>query len=544
MHRRLIQRLLTLGFLVFFSLPAFGQYTRDKAARKKIDEAVNQHYLATDFDKAEGVLLGTVKACEDKCSPQTLARAWMYVGIIRGSGRSDQAGAQEAFAKAVALDPSVALDEALATPETKETFAAAGGTAGGGGPAPVPAEEAAAGTDDGDIPADVAGTMDCTPGPQQVETRRPIPIECRSGEDPAQIEVRYKGFGSSSWHSVMLRKSGDGYRGEIPCDATRISGDLLWYARAKDSEGDVVDNFGTKNEPASFEIVTATSEPPPAFPGEEPPARCADTADCPPDFPGCGNDEPAGAVCDTDSDCATGSCVDGVCEAAQEEDKGYKKIWVGVHVAQDFLFFPSGTDVCDPGSDYSCFEAGTITPYPKPDINELPLPGTDVNGGTVAGTTRFMGSFDYAFTPNITGGVRVGFAIGGPPENFLPIHGELRGTYFFRGLDKIGFRPYVHLGGGVAEVAGKVPATVRTCIEPDPALGDELPSNAGQCQEGTEELEVDVYRNTGRPFVTAGGGLVYAFSKSFGLQLNLNAMLMFGASGFALQPSGGVVLGL
>jgi hypothetical protein len=85
-YRRLSLRLLCL--LLTLALPASAQFTRDNAANKKIDEAINEHYLATDFDKAEGVLTGTVTACGDKCSPGVLARAWMYVGIVRGSGKN------------------------------------------------------------------------------------------------------------------------------------------------------------------------------------------------------------------------------------------------------------------------------------------------------------------------------------------------------------------------------------------------------------------------------------------------------------------------
>ncbi|HET9953066.1 MAG TPA: hypothetical protein VFQ61_01110, partial [Polyangiaceae bacterium] len=79
---RLSLRQLMLAFVVFTAFPAQAQYTRDAAANRKIDEAINTHYLATDFDKAEAVLTGTIKACDDKCSPQTLAKAWMYVGIV------------------------------------------------------------------------------------------------------------------------------------------------------------------------------------------------------------------------------------------------------------------------------------------------------------------------------------------------------------------------------------------------------------------------------------------------------------------------------
>ena len=50
MYRRLSLRLLCL--LLTLALPASAQFTRDNAANKKIDEAINEHYLATDFDKA------------------------------------------------------------------------------------------------------------------------------------------------------------------------------------------------------------------------------------------------------------------------------------------------------------------------------------------------------------------------------------------------------------------------------------------------------------------------------------------------------------
>ncbi|HEX6272671.1 MAG TPA: hypothetical protein VFZ53_06525, partial [Polyangiaceae bacterium] len=65
--------------LSLLALPAQAQFTRDAAANKKIDEAINQHYVATDFEKAEGVLLGTINACADKCSPAVFGKAWMYV---------------------------------------------------------------------------------------------------------------------------------------------------------------------------------------------------------------------------------------------------------------------------------------------------------------------------------------------------------------------------------------------------------------------------------------------------------------------------------
>src|SRR5262245_52882013 len=98
--------------------------TRDAAAKREISKAIDQ-YLKMKFPDAEERLLGVIKACEDKCSASTIASAWMYVGVVRGSGMEDQASAREAFADALAADPGVVLDDAMATPETRGSFDAA-----------------------------------------------------------------------------------------------------------------------------------------------------------------------------------------------------------------------------------------------------------------------------------------------------------------------------------------------------------------------------------------------------------------------------------
>src|SRR5688572_25213165 len=74
----------------------------NEQANKQIDDAINTHYASADINLAEKKLLDVVKACASTCSRNVLARAWMYVGIVRGSGRDDVAGAQEAFRAAKA----------------------------------------------------------------------------------------------------------------------------------------------------------------------------------------------------------------------------------------------------------------------------------------------------------------------------------------------------------------------------------------------------------------------------------------------------------
>lgn len=584
MYRRLSIRLLCLALITFFTLPAFAQYTRDNAATKKIDEAINEHYLATDFDKAEGVLTGTITACAEKCSPAVLAKAWMYVGIVRGSGKSDQAGAKEAFQKAFSTDPAVKLDTQLATPETQKTFEGLGG-----GGAAVPAETPKAATPANEDAGDKGG-LKCTPDVRELQTRRPIPFECNSDEEVAGMEIRYLPFGGDTWKTVKMKKTGDAFRGEVPCDATGLAGSLKLYVRARDASGDNVDSFGSKAKPVEFTTSETSSMEPPSYPGEAAPTRCLAKEECPPDFPGCGagalhgnkeagvacggskeckegllcNDGTceAAPACETNADCSSGSCVDNKCSPGEEEapTSSYKKNWIGLHFAQDIAVM-GGTNVC--GGDartnqgYACYESGSSdVPY-----NGDPYPGAGIATGTVVATRRILLSFDHAFMPNLTVGARVGFAFsGGPPAgknlkpdgsvdtpgtNFLPFHAELRAAYWFGkgALGKKGLRPYVHVGGGVAQVDAKVKVQISDCTPlPDPAY--ERCVNGGSTPGLTpQRKEVDAWRKMGQGFVTLGGGVVYAFKENIGAQLNVNLMYMLPTSGPVIQPSLGIVYG-
>ena len=575
MYRRLSIRLLCLALMTFFTLPAFAQYTRDNAANKKIDEAINEHYLATDFDKAEAVLTGTINACAEKCSPAVLAKAWMYVGIVRGSGKSDQGGAKEAFQKALSTDPAVKLDTQLATPETQKTFEGLGGSGAAAASEPKTAPAAAPANDD----AGDKGGVKCTPEVRELETRRPLPMECTSDEEVASMEIRYKAFGDDTWKSVKMKKVNDAFRGEVPCEANGAAGTLKVYVRAKDATGETVDSFGSKAKPIEYATSETSSAEAPSYPGEQAPQRCVAKEECPPNFPGCGgsargnkdwgvacdnsmeckeglmcNDGTceAAPACEKDADCESGSCVENKCSVGAGDSGGgssYKKNWLGLHFAQDIAIM-GGTNVC--GSDaranqgYACYEAGSSdVPF-----NNEPYPGAGIATGTVVATRRILVSFDRAFTPNITLGLRAGFAFsGGPPAGkdassagtkFLPFHGELRLAYWFGkgALGKKGIRPYVHVGGGMAQVDGKVKVTVIDCE------GDTACQNGNAASAMTHpRRDLDAWRKMGQGFITAGGGVAYAFKENIQAQLNLNLMFMVPTSGVVLQPSLGIGYG-
>lgn len=564
---------LLLAFAVLFSAGSGVAAPRDAAATQKIDEAINTHYLATEFDKAEALLKGVLEACEDRCSPNVKARSWMYIGVVRGSGRQDIPGAQEAFQQAIALDPAVKLDDALATPAVRAAFQAAGAALGGAAPAKGKGGGGAAAAEGGG--GAVPGNMECTPAVKEVESQRPIPVACTTDEPAAKVTLRYIVFGGDQWQQVSMTKKGEYWQGEIPCSDTGVSGKLRFYIQAKDKDGEELDSHGTKKDPAEINIVNASEEDPPSFPGQPAPQKCMAASECPEEMvgtPACPNSKgpktrgnkgwgspcdtsqecDAGLLCqqgdsgrtcesaprcDSTSDCPTGSvCKSGTCDLADDaegtaEASGpYKKNLLGLHLAADFAFL-SGKDVCA-GKDFSCFYGGGI-PYPAAATDGGPRPNYagNLNGGAAPGTIRLLASYERLVTPNIGVGGRLGFAFGGGPKaangaSFLPVHIEVRGKYWIgRGVfSRKGLRPYVFLGGGMAQVDAKLTVTI-------------LDTKSGQHQ-------LDAYRKLGQGFIAGGGGAMYAFGQNHGLVVNLNLMYMLPASGPVIEPSLGYEFGL
>lgn len=638
MHRAMFHRLIAVALVLFCAFPALGQFTRDKAANKKIDEAINTHYFATDFDKAEGVLLGTVEACGDKCSPQTLGRAWMYIGIVRGSGKKDMAGAKEAFSTAISLDANVKLDTDLASAETKAAFAEIGGSGGGATVAPPPGGGEDIGGEEvteGDVGGAVPGGMTCTPDVTEMQTRRPVPVSCSSDAGAASVELRYKAFGEQKWAKVPLVKDGDYWQAQIPCEATADAGALRWYVQARAESGDVVDNFGTEQQPVVMTVTEDSAADPPAYPGQVAPERCtgmgSDAEICPPDFPGCGSgdkecgDKDWGASCDnsseckcgllcvdgacetapsceSDSDCAEGTCVGGTCSVGGGGGDGpvgpYKSMWIGAHFAYD-LGTVGGDDVCysatQANGNFACFEGDQPYPndsrgYTDPTSNtffgEEPHTGTNIASGIAPGTMRALLSLDYALTPKITVGGRAGYALGGNPEDFLPVHAEARASYHILGLGS-SFGPYVGVGAGLAQVDMKVSATMFNCspktaaedplygmpalpgysspdandpsgVSYDPGSGSYasvpsgrayqecVTSSLGDQKQNLPKVPVDVYQKAGPIFAGGhlGGILRFGGEKNMGVQLNVNLMMMFPKQSFVIEPSLGFVYGM
>jgi opacity protein-like surface antigen len=413
----------------------------------------------------------------------------------------------------------------------------------------------------------------------EVETRRAIPVECKPDEETASVELRYMSFGADTWKTLKMERKGSAFRVQIPCDATPSAGTLKFYVQGKDVQGDIIVGWGTKKQPVEMRLVEQSSVEPPSYDDADAPARCPVKEICPPDFPGCDSGKAAGGTvdwggsCGNSTECKSGLlCIDGTCETAPSckvaadcpagscvagkcavtpgaggLSAPYKKWWLGLHVASDLAWISGGDNVCmeAQAQGYVCYMSGSRdVPY-DPEFFGTTRVG-QVSSGVAAATTRFLLSLDYAFAPNIMAGVRAGFAVGGGPPagkiveynpdgtvssvtepgtSFLPLHLEARVSYWFgkNVLARPGLRPYVHGGGGLAQVD----ADVEVSVEDKDGIGS-----------------ADAWKKMGQGFITLGGGVVYAFTPNLGAQLNLNCMYMMPASGLVFEPSLGMVLGL
>ncbi|HEX6274578.1 MAG TPA: hypothetical protein VFZ53_16155 [Polyangiaceae bacterium] len=249
---------------------------------------------------------------------------------------------------------------------------------------------------------------------------------------------------------------------------------------------------------------------------------------------------------------------------------------LGFHLAQDIAFV-DGSNVCGPDGkidNFSCFYAGTEdepffhTPFPLKD---------EVASGPTLATKRLLVSYDFALARAATIGARVGYAFGGgPPAGqepvgdvpgnidelpahtkgqggtpFLPAHIELRAAAWVLPLGNW-LSAYIGAGLGVAQVDVKFTDERRDCADTLSAEWDTSSGTYDDCVSGNpnfgwdrlHETELDAWKKLGQGFGTATAGGVLWIADELGLQLNVNAMLMFPATGFVLEPSVGIVTAL
>ncbi len=516
-----------LAFLIsfaalFFGASVAGAAPKDTEAEELAKKAIYTDYLGTKFADAEKNLNKAIGLCKPAaaCSARVRARLFCDLGIvyIGGMNRVDDGKAQ--FAEALKQDPSIAPDADLVSPEIEAAFAEVKkGATGDAPPAPNPPTPPppAAPTGGGDL-------VHTPPTEQATLTPLPLYAEMPPAQTAARVQLSYKPFGATEWKALEMKPTGKGFGVEIPCvEIGSAQGDLSYYIQAFDAAQNLVTWSGTRAVPNKVAIRVSLQGEPPHLPGQPPPARCADTGDCPPEFPGCHGAKEPPPSCDP----ASADCV--------PEKPPARKNWISLAIQQDFLVLSGSTSTCAGGtgsawSGYDCFSGSTYysgTPYAQS--------GDQVRGGFGPATTRLLAGYDRALG-SFTIGVRLGYAFRGGPQtpglsSFVPFHGELRGAYWF-GADpfaRTGPRPYVVIDGGIAQV--------------DSSVGVVLYKSAADYTTDTR-TNLDAWRKTGLSFVGGGVGMLLAVSPRHGPFVELKFMEMLGLSSPGLNLQVGYALGL
>ena len=266
--------------LVTLAAPAAAA-PNDSAATRLADQAMNQHFVATEFDAAKEKLEKAIARCETGCSDSVRARLHRDLGVVMITGFSDKAAGEREFAAARAADPGIELDPLLTTPEVKAAFERSQKEE------PPQAEKKSKRRTHRRGGAE-AKALEHEPVTEQ-RVRTPVPIYVEPA-DPESISSGVLNFKSSAgpWQRAPLKRMGDGFGAEIPCSAVRHTGQIVYYVEVKDDSGDVVGSAGSRDEPIELEIGEDKPDEPPHFPDHDAPPRCG----------------ALGGACEEDADCS------------------------------------------------------------------------------------------------------------------------------------------------------------------------------------------------------------------------------------------------
>ena len=483
-----------------------------EGAAKVALKRASEKYLATDFTSASAILKKAAKACgTSRCSAHTRATLLRDLGVMQFRA-GDRAGAQKSFADALALEPDLTLGADYEAPDVHAAFEAGkgGGTGGAGG----------GGAERAEPPP--SGDFEHTPATEQkVNTPLPVYAEISSAEI-TQVVVKYKGAGATEWTRLAMKRVGQGWGTLIPCGAV-TAGTMRYWIQGLDADGNAAASSGDARHPFEIPIRSEIASQAPHLPGRAAPQSCGES-DVEEGHPAHG--EPA------DEDHASA-------KADVAGPSAYARWCVGVAGTIDFLSLPGGNDVCALNSSaapvntqgYYCTNPnGSDFPSRSDGSQNASLvsgQAGQVAGGLHPGDLRALVALDYALTPEILVGARLGYVINSYPSADAAvkeghaygskIHLEARGTYVFGDapLAHEGFAPTVFVSAGMAEFDGHVASIVSMTQKASKLLISQ---------------PVNVWLTSGPWFLAVGGGARYAFSPRAALNAALRVNAAFGGS--------------
>jgi hypothetical protein len=343
-----------------------------------------------------------------------------------------------------------------------------------------------------------------------------LDIELPAELPAKRVLVHYKTLGTRDWTTLELRRTGERWKGAIPClEVSTITGDVSYYLRVHAADGAVIAYSGSRYQPYRVRIVyTASSD------GE---GRCPDPSDCPPGLPGCPSERVERVPCKSDGDCEGGATCgwDGYCERTLR-----RLNWLSLEL-KGSVGFVSRTGACSIAAQetagYACYRQRDGATYlGNPVHTNEPIAAAWAPPRVVVGYERVL------FRSSSVG-LRAGYAfLGSGPTpasgvGFLPISGELRLSHWF-GRDPFAgarLKPYAFAAAGFAMHDLNFEVHVRE----DPL---------GPPRQGANDLEqtLDVWKRAGDAYVALGGGAQLALSSgtSLGAELSLEQAFPFDAT--------------
>jgi hypothetical protein len=394
----------------------------EKEAQALEKKAIEEDNLNVNYAGAIKKLQSAITKCGgDKCNSSLKAALLRDLGAMQVLNGNVEEG-KASFGQAIGMDATIALDPAYKNPQLEGIWNEVKKKGGGGAPAKAGPEPS------GDF-------VHSPPKEALVRTPLPVSVEYSGSESLTRVTVKYKGFGQADWKTIELKKTDSGFGALIPCkDVTQ--GLMEYFVQGFTDQRDPVATSGTRTKPFTVPVNLQISGPAPSLPGEEPPAQCADSGECPPDFPGCGGGKKkaggeqcaADAECDSsscvddkcvdkkgsgddcaaDTECSSGTCTSGKCTGKKAEGDDCEadedcdsdrcsagkctsssrsskapKIWVGLGAQLDVDFLPGANNVClvpsqgvtaaDPNSGYACVDPSSGTTFPSLRSDDLDI---------------------------------------------------------------------------------------------------------------------------------------------------------------------------
>ncbi len=235
--------LLSLGLAITaicFVMPASAiADSNDKAVIAKTKKAMEE-YDMMEFESAKTILLEAIAAGEGGDKGVALATAYLNLGIVYYSGLDAQDDASEAFAKAVAIEPSIELGVAYSTPEMKTLLES------------VREETAAnAGAD-----CDVTGVSHTLIDEAVFGTAPEVLVKIGADVNASGVLLFFRSEGELEFTKVNLSKQGTcEYVGHIPTRA--VQGKFVhYYVAAVDQAGKDIGHKGSSGSPNIIEVAT------------------------------------------------------------------------------------------------------------------------------------------------------------------------------------------------------------------------------------------------------------------------------------------------